>query len=140
MIASTSCSESGVVSLVENDFGLSKDCVVFDLCFSNDGAVIGEKDELGISGAESSQCRLISENVFATFHDQGQFAIDVFRSSFLHHRLIKINANIILNYFILSYYTYIKSKTFSPRKNKYYQFIPSDRRLLCPTCFSSTKN
>lgn len=89
MIAAACGSEGGVVALVENYLGFGEDCVVFDFGFSDDGAVIGEKDEFGVTGAEGSKGGLVSKDIFAALHHQGKFAIDVFRPSFLHHRLIK---------------------------------------------------
>ena len=60
MISAACCSQGGVVSLVEDDLGLGKDCVVFDFSLSDNWTVIREKDEFGIPGAKSSEGGLVA--------------------------------------------------------------------------------
>lgn len=49
MILSACSSEGDVISGEEDHSCLGEDGVVFDLCLSDGGAVVGEDDELGLT-------------------------------------------------------------------------------------------
>ena len=85
MILSAGGSEGGVVAGVEDDLGLGKDGVVFDLGLPDGGAVVGEDDELGLARSEGPEGGFVAEGVLATLDDQTQFAVDVVTSCFLWH-------------------------------------------------------
>lgn len=94
MVLSAGSTEGDVVAGVEDDSGLGKDSVVLNLCLADGGAIVGEDDKLGFSGAQGAQGGLISKHVFATLDDEGKLAVDVLSTNLFHHSLF-IN---ILNY------------------------------------------
>lgn len=100
MVLSAGGTKGDVVSGVEDNSGLGEDSVVLDFSLADGGAIVGEDDELGFSGAQGAQGRLISEHVFATLDDEGELAVDVLRTNLFHHSLF-IN---ILNYKNICHY------------------------------------
>lgn len=77
MVATAGGTQSGVVSSVEDDLGFGEHSVVFNFGFADNGAVIGEDDELGLAGAEGPEGGLVAEDELAALHDEGELAVDV---------------------------------------------------------------
>lgn len=55
MIASTSSAQGNVVSWIENDFSFGKNSIVFDFCFSDGGAIVGEDDKFCFTCSKGSE-------------------------------------------------------------------------------------
>lgn len=85
MIFTTGSSECDVISSIENDFSLGNGCVIFELSFSDGWAVVAEDDEFGFSWSEGSEGGFIPEDVLSGFHNQREFAVNVFGGVFLDH-------------------------------------------------------
>lgn len=88
MILTTGSSERDVVSGEEDNSSLGEDCVVLDFCLPDGGAVIGENDELGLSGSEGAEGRLVAQHVLATLDDEAELVADVLRSNLFDHSLL----------------------------------------------------
>ena len=77
MVLTAGSSEGDVVSGEEDDSSLGEDGVVLNLSLSDGGAVIGENDELGLSGSERAKGRLVTQHVLATLDDKAELVADV---------------------------------------------------------------
>ena len=77
MVLTAGSSEGDVVSGEEDDSSLGEDGIVLNLSLSDGGAVIGENDELGLSGSERAKGRLVAQHVLATLDDKAELVADV---------------------------------------------------------------
>lgn len=93
MILSAGSSERNVVSREEYNPSLRKDSVVLDLRLPDGGAVIGENDELGLSGSERAKGRLVTQHVLATLDDETELVADVLGPNLFNHSLFIIILN-----------------------------------------------
>ena len=100
MVLTAGSTERNVVSGVEDNLGLGEDSVVLDFCLSDGGAVVGEDDELGLTGSEGSEGALVAKSVLSTLDDEAELAVDVIGSDFLGHWVYgdnKMNIKLIKN-------------------------------------------
>jgi len=77
VVFAASSAQRSVVAWVKHHLSLGQDCVVFDFCLADGGAVVGEDDESGITVSEGTESALVAKHVFAALDDETQLAVDV---------------------------------------------------------------
>ena len=75
MIFPACCSQSNVIPLIKYNFSLSQHCIVFDFSLPHGGAIVGEDDELSFSWSKAPESGLVTEDILAAFHHQGQLVV-----------------------------------------------------------------